>query len=314
MPQDELNKEPAYFSDKGSERGFKSYLELFGDAQKEHIRVGEASTAYLTDPSSAKRIFEFNRNAKIIAILRNPADRAYSLYRWMVQDGYEYAESFEEALELEKKRTNKNIPNWLEPEYYWNYMYFKSGLYSAQIKRYLDLFGDNLLVVDFEDFKSQPASEYMNICKFLEIEPIEPPYETHNVSKKVLSPSLQFILRKVTYDFISKSNLDKNITRNFIYSFLNNSWNLYKRSGKKINLNYSWTSFLRFREEISKANFRYCPTEKKEQRDFLLNLGTVSGKPPRAKEKTRKFLLTQYQEDIYKLELNLQRSFRRWKQ
>ena len=202
MPVDELYKEPCYFSFNES-MGLKNYLNIFVAANEDQKIVGEASTAYLTDPSSAGKIFEFNANAKIIIMLRNPAERAYSLYNWMVQDGYEYAGSFEKALMLENQRINKKIPNYFEPQYYYNYLYFNSGLYYEQVQRYIDLFGNNVLVIKFDDFKSDLYRSYKDICLFLSIKPNHLDLEVHNISIDVYSPKLQFLLRKLN-DFSVK--------------------------------------------------------------------------------------------------------------
>ena len=194
-------------------------------------------------------------------------------------------------------------------------MYFKSGLYSGQIQRYIDLFRDNVLIIDFVDFKDNPCSEYKNICNFLEIEPIEPPNETHNLSKKVLSSSLQFVLRKVTYDFIAETiqgEKPKNFSKSYMCSFLKNSWKFYKFSRRMPHLTHAWTAFSRFREEISKTNYRYDPAEKKEQRDFLLKLGIEPGTPPLVRVETKKNLLNLYRDDSQKLEKSLNRSFEHW--
>ncbi len=116
----------------------------------------------------------------------------------MVQDGYEYSSTFEVALYRERKRTKKKIPNFFEPEYYWNYMYFKSGLYYAQVKRYLDLFGDNVFIVKFDDFLMSPRNTYLNICNFLSITPHYVEIKRQNKSKRVYHPILSFLLRKTT--------------------------------------------------------------------------------------------------------------------
>ncbi len=199
MPADELHKEPAFFSEIKN-RGainLERYSEIFKEADKRHKRIGESSTAYLTDPGSAGLIYDFNPAAKIIILLRNPAERAYSLYCWMVQDGYEYAGTFERALELEASRINRKIPNFLEPEYYYNYLYFHSGLYYEQVKRYNDLFGSNLLVIKFEDFVNDFNASYGKVCSFLGIRMNELDVRPYNVSKSVYSAKLQFVLRKM---------------------------------------------------------------------------------------------------------------------
>jgi hypothetical protein len=208
MPEDELNKEPAYFSDKNKKLNFQSYLELFKHASSRHKLIGEASTAYLTDPKSAERIRDFNPHAKIIIILRNPAERAYSLYNWMVQEGYEYSISFERALILEKRRSKKTIPCFWEPEYYWNYMYFTSGLYFEQVRRYIDLFNKNVCVVTFDDLKNDLTKTYSKICFFLKIDQNEIIPIPQNPSLSVYHPWIQFFVRKInSYYLMFKSKV-----------------------------------------------------------------------------------------------------------
>lgn len=198
MPEDELYKEPAFFSSKGEKMGLEKYLDIFRNANENHKYIGEASTAYITDENSAKKIYDFNKESKIIIILRNPVKRAYSLYNWMVQEGYEYSKSFESALEKEKTRKNKKIPNFWEPEYYWNYMYFESGLYYKQVKRYFDLFNhNNIKVLIFENFIKDTQKAFIDTCSFLDIKYEKIDIRKENESKDVLHPWISFIGRKV---------------------------------------------------------------------------------------------------------------------
>ena len=209
MPDDELYKEPGFFSDLYGIEDFAKYLNLFAHARSFHKAIGEATTAYLTDPFSARNIKKIIPDAKIIIILRNPADRAYSLYNWMVQEGYEYAPSFEQALKLEDKRINKKIPNFWEPGYKWDYLYFRSGLYYEQVERYIDLFS-NILILKFDDFIYNPIITYQNICDFLEIgfHPIH--FKKENISYSVYHPYLQFALRKLInfFNFLKNKFID----------------------------------------------------------------------------------------------------------
>ena len=203
MPINDLDKEPAYFSPLKCKRKFPQYMALFKNAKSSHKRIGEASTAYLTDPKSPNLIHTFNSKSKILIILRNPADRAYSSYCWMVQEGYEYASTFQLALKLEQKRINKLIPNFWEPEYYCDYLYFRAGLYYEQVKRYIHLFGENTLVIRFEDFVNKFPPEYKKICNFLNICEHKVKPEIFNVSQEVYSPLIQFFLRKVSTRIIN---------------------------------------------------------------------------------------------------------------
>lgn len=197
MPEDLLNKEPSYFSNLTGMRDEREYLALFSQATGNEKFIGEASTAYLTDPGSAKRISEFDPDAKIIILLRNPVFRAYSLYNWMVQEGYEYSRSFEIALSREKKRQKKNIPNLLEPEYYYDYLYYSSGVYLPQVERYLYHFDSlNVFIGTFEDFIARQQAFLSKIVKFLKIDNYHFILDSpQNPSKRVVHPYLTFLIR-----------------------------------------------------------------------------------------------------------------------
>ena len=200
MPPSFLRKEPAFFSDLYGFDSREKYRAIFLEASDQHWAVGEASTAYLTDPVSAKRIAEVVPHAKIIIMLRNPVDRAYSLYNWMTQEGYEYAASFERALTLEDRRANSSNFKNNNPQYFYNYLYFRSGLYAEQVSRYIDRFSaDQICVILFEEFIRDPSASYRRVCEFLNVDPdFEPNFKVYNKSRDVVFPPLQRILRKAT--------------------------------------------------------------------------------------------------------------------
>lgn len=202
MPGVLRHKEPAFFSPlkKSMYKRRESYLGLFAGANEGYAWIGEASTAYLTDPESAGLIRTFNPEARILIMLRNPARRAYSLFNWMVQEGFEYAASFPEALALERERSGRPIPNSLEPEYYYNYLYFSSGLYEVQVRRYLELFKERVLVLRFEDYVGAPDKVWERVCRFLSIDSdagVDPGPRPANESRRVPSSLIPYILRKL---------------------------------------------------------------------------------------------------------------------
>ncbi|MFB2918690.1 sulfotransferase domain-containing protein [Aerosakkonema funiforme] len=212
MPEDELVKEPCYFSNLVGITDEKEYLNIFTKADNQKY-IGEASTAYLTDPASPQRLYDFNPNAKIIIMLRNPIQRAYSLYNWMIQDGYEYARTFEEALAKEQQRRNQKIPNFFEPQYYYNYMYFSSGLYYEQVNRYLELFGHNVFIGLFEDFIKDPKEFLNQLWQFLEIKPCDNlQEEAKNPSRKVVHTYISFAMRRITK---FKDSVSRYLDRNY---------------------------------------------------------------------------------------------------
>jgi len=209
MPESNLHKEPAFFCNIWGMKSWERYLELFKDAVREHRRIGEASTAYLTCPDSAMSLFKFSAeyglDVKIIITLRNPADRAYSLYNWNVQSGIEPASSFEKALELEPKRTSTRLPRfWLPGGYRYQYLYFHSGLYSEQVERYMANFcPDNIHIEIFEEFVANIRQRLGKVCRFLGVtEEYHPVLSVHNPSFTVLSPKLQVLFRQITRKLI----------------------------------------------------------------------------------------------------------------
>lgn len=209
VPNNDLHKEPAYFCKSWGMNDWKEYATLFHDAANHHTAVGECSTAYLTCDESADRIHDYAKqnhiDVKIIIMLRNPADRAYSLYNWNVLSGLEPAADFKTALHLETKRMHAKLPSfWLPAPYRPHYLYFQTGLYCNQVSRFITRFSKNNIYIGlFEDFVDNPAQTTFDICRFLGVQEHPPlSMKQHNRSKSVVSPKLQVILRNLTRKLI----------------------------------------------------------------------------------------------------------------
>jgi glycosyltransferase involved in cell wall biosynthesis len=318
MPTDEFYKEPAYFSVKGCGMSHDKYIDIFKKAGHCCERIGEASTAYLTDPMSAKKIHDFSPDAKIIIMLRNPVDRAYSLYHWMTQEGYEHAESFEQALELENVRIGKKIPNWFEPEYYWNYLYFHSGLYYRQVKNFLDLFGDNVCIVKTDDFENNFYPEYKKICKFLEVAPNEVSPRKYNKAYQAYSPLIQFILRKIIGNLADKKIDIRKVNQSVvlihtIQYFLINSIIFHKGEKRLPDPLLTLLTFQKIVKLINKKNTSDS-TSMKSLRDLILQVGFKTYQRKPLSPILRNALSKRYVEDIVKLEKLTNVNFSEWLQ
>jgi hypothetical protein len=194
MPPDFRKKEPSYFCDHYGMKSRRKYLSLFRDAGDRRM-VGEASGPYLTAPEAAGRIKAEIPEARILIMLRNPAVRAFSLFKRLRDKGHEQEPDFMEAVALETKRMN-------DPEfqagcrhYFGNYLYFHSGLYSAQVRRFFDTFGrDRVKVIVFEEFVAEPGRHVRESFAFLAVDAgFEPKIEVHNASadNTALDPSLR---------------------------------------------------------------------------------------------------------------------------
>ena len=125
--------------------------------------IGEASPLYLYSPRAVGLIGEVVPDAKLIAILRNPIDRAYSAFLHLVRDGRETVLDFGEALRLEDERIRDG---W---EHIWHYR--RMGYYFAQLNRYYQLFDPSRIKVYlYHDFKSDPLAVLRDLFRFLGVD------------------------------------------------------------------------------------------------------------------------------------------------
>lgn len=192
-------KEPCFFTEQGATRvatTVPEYEALFAGRTAEKA-IGEASTTYLYDADAPRRIAALlGDRVKIIIMLRNPAERAYSLWgHYYYQVGLEKL-PFPEALRAEEERIASPAFNARWTHHHGNYRYFSSGLYYEQVKRYLDIFGpDRVLVHIFEEFSRNPGHVCRKTFEFLGVDPsFEPVLEKQNVSPGFRSSLLQRIL------------------------------------------------------------------------------------------------------------------------
>ena len=171
-------KEPGFFDFEGQKPNFvgsgdqelydhipidiESYRKLFQGVSDE-IAIGEATTWYLYSSKASERIQYYIPNAKLIVILRNPVDRAYSAFLHTIRDKREPITDFAQALKEEETRINQN---W---EYIWHYK--QMGFYYGQLKRYFNLFDrSQIKVYLYEDLKDNPIALMQDICQFLNID------------------------------------------------------------------------------------------------------------------------------------------------
>jgi hypothetical protein len=134
--------------------------------------VGEASPSYLFHPLAPERVARMLPEARLIALLRNPVDRAFSHYQHEVALGREQL-TFEEALAREDERMRGEVERMLDdPGYFshawWNYTYAARGRYAEQLERWFAAFPrEQLLVILTEDLASDTAGTYRRTLEFL---------------------------------------------------------------------------------------------------------------------------------------------------
>lgn len=134
----------------------------------------DASTNTFESREAPKRILKDNPNAKIIFILRNPTERAFSQYKMSKKKGWELA-TFEQALELEEARIAEGEIRGKEffgHNYAKQRLGYKSrSLYVDHLKHWFSEFPkENVLVTSSEDFFANPSQVFASICDFLKID------------------------------------------------------------------------------------------------------------------------------------------------
>ena len=131
-------------------------LPRLGSKNGQRSITGEATPYYLFDPPVAKRMAEIVPQARLIALLRNPVDRAFSHYQMQVKRGTE-PRTFEEAIEQQHSS------------------YMSRGIYVDQLLRWFEVFSkEQMLVLKSEDFFKRPVETLKVVLTFLDLPDWQP--------------------------------------------------------------------------------------------------------------------------------------------
>jgi hypothetical protein len=146
---------------------------LLGRAEGGGLVTGEATPYYLFHPHVPKRVATDLPNAKLIILLRNPIDRAFSHYQHTLRHPGAETLSFSEAIAREEERTKDEFERVVANEYASSdplrqLSYKSRGHYAEQIKRWLEHFDrSQLLVIGSEKFFQDTREEYLKVLRFL---------------------------------------------------------------------------------------------------------------------------------------------------
>lgn len=210
-------KEPKFFApeynDAVSDR--EAYSLLFQEASAE-VAIGEASPQYLNSPNAPNLIKQYVPEVKLIAIIRQPVERAYSHYNMLVNLGYYtkvrgFIEDFRESKSSQSLKENYS---------------FKSSFYFEGLNRYFSQFNkEQIRVYLYEDFKRNSHEFIKSIFDFLGIDnTFLPNMETeHNKSFVPKNQTMHLALHGLR----TKSNYVKTLSKfllpdNFRKSLINN--------------------------------------------------------------------------------------------
>jgi hypothetical protein len=177
-------------------RNREAYLQEFDD-WKDQSLGGESSVWYLISRFAATEIHDFNPDARIIIMLREPVEMMHSMHSQFLLDNNEHVSSFAKALAAENERRRGKGLN--------RRCYFAQGLvyadivrYVAQVQRYFEVFGrDRVHVILYDDFATDVAEAYRSTLNFLGVDAagIQPDFKVINGNKGIRCNALQAIVR-----------------------------------------------------------------------------------------------------------------------
>jgi hypothetical protein len=166
-----------HFFDNNFGSGVAWYRSHFGIGRRSVIL--EASPYYLFHPAVPARVRLTLPDARLIVILRDPVDRAYSHYHHSVRHGREPL-SFEDALAAERERlgtSDRDLETGRCGHSYnhQHYSYAARSLYAPQVERWLSCFPEQrFLFLDFQRLGDSPGEALSEVCRFLKIQDFSP--------------------------------------------------------------------------------------------------------------------------------------------
>ncbi|NIP61655.1 MAG: sulfotransferase [Nitrosopumilaceae archaeon] len=183
--------------------------------------TGEATPSYLSHPLVPKRVFDFIPNCKLIVILRNPIDRAYSHYHNNLRNGVE-TESFEFAIEHESERINdmsyeinsekkqeKNDETFIEHlkkllnfrvQNFQLYSYLSDGIYVRSLKRWMKIFPkEQFLILETSELKKKSNRITNTVFDFLGLSEFNIPDLSikQKTTRNTMNPDTRKKLKKI---------------------------------------------------------------------------------------------------------------------
>jgi hypothetical protein len=168
LPKNKRPEPHFFFKDSEYARGIDHYESRYFADWNGETAVGEASTSYIFGPETPARVARYLPDVRLLAILRNPLERAYSNYCHTVKSGLETLD-FAQAIARESERTaalrGTDLAE-IEP-----YAYLARGLYFEQLQRWYRFFHPaQLHVVIFDDFVADTRAALTEILSFLQVD------------------------------------------------------------------------------------------------------------------------------------------------
>lgn len=224
-PQIEMpvKKEIAFFCTH-FRKGLSWYKSHFPVKKDNSIITGEASPYYLSQPKAAERLKSMFPDVKIIVLLRNPIERAFSSYKNIKKLGLETSASFEEAVSLEEERTNGELEKIISgklsySQRHQHYSYLGRSIYHQELERWFSEFPVNQFhIINSETFYADPSATYSETIRFLGL-PEHDPGPLHPFNESIRGEQISPEFREKLAVFFEPHNekLFRMINKRFIW-------------------------------------------------------------------------------------------------
>lgn len=199
-------KEPLFFSSDmqyphPKTPHMEKYLEYFEGANESHLAVGEASTNYIFSPAALRNIYEFDPNAKIIAMLRNPVDMIYSYHLYRVNRCQETVLDFAKVWAMQETRKNgQKIPKD-QPKPLWYYPMV--GRLGDHVERIFNVFPrEQVKIIFFDEFNKETQRVYKEVLDFLGLPQYEKAeFERYNAYAPLKWRQMQYVIDRIGPNF-----------------------------------------------------------------------------------------------------------------
>lgn len=198
---------------------FSAYKLYIKNVLNKEFLTGEGTPYYLLYPHAPKRTFELLPHVKLIALLRNPADRAYSKYWIELMAGFE-TWSFEDAIKGEQERLAGEREKMLQDENYYShsyrhFSYLTRGIYIDQLQNWMQYYPrEQMLILKSEDLYNNPGAVVKQALEFLGVTDVKLDKEYKNYRRpskkgyrnKSIPPNLDPALRNSLVEYFKPHN------------------------------------------------------------------------------------------------------------
>lgn len=172
------------------------YIKLFRRAGDRRARI-DGSVWHLYSKAAAANIKQFDPEAKIIIMLRQPIDMIWSLHGWHLYTAADDILDFGEALAAQDdRRAGRRIPSdTVSPQML---LYTDVVMFSEQVKRYFDTFErDRVKVILFDDFIADTPGEFRKVLEFLDVySDFKADFSVHGAASEIRNPAIKQLFRR----------------------------------------------------------------------------------------------------------------------